>query len=44
MKQLTKAEFFKGINFQQNISYPMLKRLINGNAQYVIDICIELNM
>jgi hypothetical protein len=44
MNRITKVEFFEGVNFKQDFSYAMILKLMNSNAQFIIDMCIDLQM
>ena len=42
MKIITREEFFKGINFQHNLSYEMITKLMDENATFIIKLNSEL--
>jgi len=44
MNQISKVEFFEGVNFRQDFSYATIRKLMNTNAQFIIDMCVDLNM
>lgn len=42
MKRITYEEFLNGVNFRQNMSYESIRKLMNANAQTIIEISVHL--
>lgn len=44
MKIIKKSELFQNINLDYEISVEVQKKLMNGNAQFIIDLATNLEM
>ena len=42
MKIISREEFFRGINFQHNLSYEMITTLMDQNATFIIKLNTKL--
>jgi hypothetical protein len=44
MKRISYPEFLEGVNFRHNLSYASVQRLMNSNAQTVIELSTIIGM
>lgn len=44
MSLISKEEFLKGANFREMITYSNTKKMMNSNAQFIIDLSIKVKM